>query len=78
MLRKVGLAKRRKRKTTPKLNIGPRKIQEEVILERGNQRLWRKVWIPKSIMDNYRQIAANALWIPKIFFIIMKLTFLNV
>ena len=59
--------KRRKRKTKSKLNIGSRKIEDEVIFEGGNQRLQRKVWIPKFIMDNYRQIAAHELWIPKSF-----------
>ena len=59
--------KRRKRKTTPKLNIGSSKIEDKVTFKGGNQRLQRKVWIPKSIMDNYRQIAAHALWIPKSF-----------
>ena len=59
--------KRRKIKTRPKLNIGSRKIEDKVIFEGGNQRLQRKVWIPKFIMDNYRQIAAHELWIPRSF-----------
>ena len=59
--------KRRKRKTKPKLKIGSRKIEDEVIFEERNQRLQRKVWIPKFIMDNYRQTAAHELWIQKSF-----------
>ena len=59
--------KRRKIKIKPKLKIGSRKIEDQVIFEGGNQRLQRKVWIPKFIMDNYRQTAAHELWIPKIF-----------
>ena len=62
--------KRRKRKTMPKLNSGSRKIEDEDIREGGNQRLQRKVWIPKFIMYNYRQIAAHELWIPKSFLLI--------
>ena len=62
--------KRRKRKKMPKLNSGSRKIEDEAISEGGNQRLRRKVWIPKSIMDDYRQIAAHALWVPKSFLLI--------
>ena len=62
--------KRRKRKTMPKLNSGSRKIEDEVIREGGNQKLQRKVWIPKSIMNEYRQIAAHAIWIPKSFLLI--------
>ena len=57
--------KRSKRKTKPKLIIRSREIEDEVILKRGNQRLQRKVWIWRSIMDNYWQIAAHVLWIPK-------------
>ena len=62
--------KRIKRKTTPKLNSGSRKIEDEAISEGGNQKLQRKVWIPKSIMNEYRQIAAHAVWIPKSFLLI--------
>ena len=62
--------KRRKRKTMPKLNIGSRKIEDEAICEGGNQKLQRKVWIPKSIMNEYRQIASHAVWIPKSFLLI--------
>ena len=60
--------KRRKRKTMPKLNSGLRAVEDEAIRERGNQKLQRKVWIPKSIMNEYRQIAAHAVWMPKSFF----------
>ena len=65
--RKLRIHSYKRRKKTPKLNIVSRKIEDKVILERGKQRLWRKVWIPKSIMDDYRQILAHALWIPKSF-----------
>ena len=57
----------KKRKTKPKLNIRLRKIEGEAIFEGENQRLQRKVWIQKFIMDNYRQIAPHELWIPKSF-----------
>ena len=59
--------KRRKIKTTPKLNSGSRKIKDQAIRDGGNQKLQRKVWIPKSIMNEYRQTAAHAVWIPKSF-----------
>ena len=62
--------KRINRKTTPKLNSGSRKIEDEAIREGGNQKLRRKVWIPKSIMNEYRQIAAHVVWIPKSFLLI--------
>ena len=58
-------------------NRRKRKTKAEVIFEGGNQRLQRKVWIPKFIMDNYRQTVAHELWIPKSFYH-PKLIFLNV
>ena len=44
-----------------------RKTKAEGSFEGGNQKLQKKVWIPKFIMDNYRQIATHDLWIPKSF-----------
>ena len=53
---RIHFYKRRKRKT-----------KAEGSFEGGNQKLQKKVWIPKFIMDNYRQIATHELWIPKSF-----------